>query len=127
MSHFSENEFFTERDLKTPWDHPDNFHPAGGLPRDSVLVVRTSALRSLQTRVAELEESARPLERRERTTLLVMLAALAKLARIDLSRPSSAAVAIESQTMLMGARVAARTIETHLKRVPGAVESRGGD
>jgi hypothetical protein len=61
---------------------------------------------------------------RERTTLLAMIAALAKLAQIDVTKPSSAAVAIEAQTALVGARVAARTIEEHLKRIPDALEAR---
>ena len=58
----------------------------------------------------------KPLERRERTTLLVIIAALANMAKIDVTKPSKAAGNIENQTQLMGARVAARTIENHLKR-----------
>jgi predicted DNA-binding transcriptional regulator AlpA len=46
-----------------------------------------------------------------------MIAALAKLAKINVAKPSSAAAAIESQTALMGARIAARTIENHLGRI----------
>jgi hypothetical protein len=70
------------------------------------------------------EQTEKPIERRERTTLLVMIAALAKMARLDVAKPSSAAAAIESQTSQMGVRVAARTIENHLKRIPDALESR---
>jgi hypothetical protein len=69
----------------------------------------------------------KPIERRERTTLLVIIAALAKLAKIDVTKPSSASATIESQTMLMGARVAARTIENHLRRITEALESRCED
>ena len=69
----------------------------------------------------------RPVGQRERTTLLVIVAALAKLARIDVAKPSSAATSLESQTALMGARVAARTIENHLKRIPEALESKSED
>jgi hypothetical protein len=59
--------------------------------------------------------------------LLVIIAALAKLARIDVAKASSAAASIESQTALMGARVAARTIENHLKRIPEALENKAED
>lgn len=39
-----------------PYNHPDNFFPAGGLPDDSVLVVRISALTDLQERLAKEDE-----------------------------------------------------------------------
>jgi hypothetical protein len=105
--------------------HPDNYYPAAGLPDDSVIVVRTEALRQFASRLSdESEVEAKPLERRERATLLTIVAALAKLAKVDLSKPSKAAVAIESETALMGARVAARTIENHLKRIPEALEAK---
>lgn len=103
----------------------NNYYPAGGLPRDSVLVVRTSALQALQARIAEPDKRIeKPIESRERTTLLTIIAALAQLAKIDISKPFSAATSIESQTALMGVRVAARTIENHLNRIPEAMESR---
>jgi Protein of unknown function (DUF3141) len=96
--------------------------PAYALPADSVVVVRTSALRDLEARISEPDQrTEKPIERRERATLLVMIAALAQLAKIDVSKPSAAAAAIESQSALMGARVAARTIENHLKHIPEAL------
>ncbi len=98
------------------------------LPSDGVLVVRTSALRELEARVSELDKPPeKTIGPRERTTLLLIIAALAKLGRINVSKPSSAAAAIESQTALMGARVAARTIENHLNRIPEALESKQED
>jgi hypothetical protein len=124
--YFADNEFFDKKKLVNPWNNPRNFYPAGGLPSDSVLVVRTRAL--LEARMSELDKvPEKPIERRERTTLLVMIAALAKLAKIDVAKPSSAAATIESQTTLMGTRVAARTIENHLRRISEALESRGED
>jgi hypothetical protein len=128
QDHFANIEFFDKKKLKEPWNNPENYHPAGTLPSDSVFVVRTSALRKLEARISELDKAPeKPIERRERTTLLVIIAALAKLAKIDVAKPSSAAAAIESQTTLMGARVAARTIENHLRRISEALESRGED
>jgi hypothetical protein len=79
-------------------------------------VVRTKALQDFEARLASLDKPReRPLLSRERTTLLVIIAALAEMAKIDVTKPSKAAVNIENQTELLGARVAARTIENHLK------------
>jgi len=61
---------------------------------------------------------------RERNTLLVLIAALAKQAAIDLRMPSKAAAQMESATEQMGARIPQRTIEEHLKRIPEALEKR---
>ena len=52
----------------------------------------------------------------------MIIAALAGLAGIDVTRPSKAAIAIESETVRKGARVAARTIENQLRRIPEALE-----
>jgi hypothetical protein len=125
MAHFSKNEHFNKKNLKSPNSHPDNYYPAGGLPDDAVLVVRTSSLQRLETLTSEPKATTqRPVARRERTTLLVIMAALAKLARIDVTKPSSAAVAVEGETIRMGARVAARTIEEHLRRIPEALDNK---
>lgn len=120
---------FSQNKLSNPRVNQDNYHPAGELPSDAVLVVRTSALQELEALFLSDPEPAieRAIERRERTTLLVIIAALAKLAKVDVTKPSSAATAIESQTSLMGARVAARTIENHLKRIPEALENKSED
>jgi hypothetical protein len=119
----SNNEFINRETWKlNDYAHINNYHPAARLPTDSVLVVRTLALRDLEARMSE----PKPIETRERTTLLVIIAALAELPKIDLKKPSSAAVAIETQTASMGARVSARTIEYHLNRIPDALEGRSG-
>ena len=95
------------------------------LPSDGVLVVRTSALRELEARVLELDKPPeKSIGQRERNTLLVIVAALAKLAKVEVNKPSAAAAAIGRQTELMGTRVAARTIENHLNRISEALESR---
>jgi predicted ATP-grasp superfamily ATP-dependent carboligase len=69
-----------------------------------------------------------PLEKtvgqRERTTLLTIIAALAKEAKIDVTTPSAAGVAVEALTEAMNVRVPARTVEEHLKRIPDALERR---
>lgn len=65
-----------------------------------------------------------PMGERERTTLLILIGALAQEAKIDLAMPSKAAGQIELITEKLGARVAKRTIEEHLKRVRSALEKR---
>ena len=62
------------------------------------------------------------LGQRERDSLLAIIAGLAASAQIDISKTSKAAAAIEAITEQNGARVAARTIEDHLKLVPAALE-----
>jgi hypothetical protein len=119
---------FSEENLNSPRNHPDNYYPAGALPEDAVLVVRTSALQDLEALISEPEAAMeRPVGQRERTTLLVIIAALAELARIDVKKPSKAALTIETQTALLGARVAARTIENKLRLIPEAMESKAED
>lgn len=115
------------RNAQDRWYTPRNFFPAAQLPNGGVLVVRTSALKELEAAVSRKEQHAeKPIERRERTSLLVIIAALAKMAKIDVTKPSAAAISIETQTELMGTRVASRTIENHLSRIPEALESREG-
>ena len=49
------------------------------IPRDSRFVVRTAALQEFEARILDTDKpTEKPLERRERTTLLVIIAALAK-------------------------------------------------
>lgn len=61
---------------------------------------------------------------RERSTLLTIIGALAKEAKVDISKPSKAATFIEGLTNELGAPVSKRSIEEHLKTVSAAVASR---
>ena len=107
--------------LHEPYFADKHYFPADTLPADSVLVVRTSALHDLEARLAD-QRAEKAVEQRERTSLLAIIAALAKLAKIDVTKSSSAASTIETQTALMGARVASRTIENHLKLIPEVLD-----
>lgn len=69
-------------------------------------------------------EEEKPLGERERATLLTLIAALAHEAGIDIAKPSKAAGLIEGLTLRIEKRIAARTIEEHLKRIPAALEKR---
>jgi hypothetical protein len=128
VEHFSENKYFDNNKLKSPRNHPDNYYPARALPADAVFVVRTSALQDLEAILSEPEPATeRPLKRRERDSLLVISAALAELNGIEVNRPSKAAMEIESATIRKGARISARAIENHLRRIPDALERKGDE
>jgi hypothetical protein len=102
--------------------------PDGGIPNDSHFVVRTVALQELENSLSNLEQpEQKPLGKREKDTLLVIIAALAQMAKLKLNHPSAAATAIESATALMGARVSDRTILNHLNRIPDALADKAED
>jgi hypothetical protein len=61
---------------------------------------------------------------RERETLLIIIAALAKEARVDITKTSKSASIIESLTQQLGSPVGSTTIERHLKSIFIALESR---
>jgi hypothetical protein len=94
MTDFS-NKFADLKLLKKPHGHPDNFYPAIRLPADSVLVVRTSSLHAFEARLSGPSQKVEtPIGRRERNTLLVLMAAVCKLAN------NSMPMALISQTGL---------------------------
>ena len=108
----------------TTYDLPI-LYPAQTFPPDAVLVVRTSALRDLEALISEPEpDLERPIDRRERISLLVIIAALAKLAKVNVAKPSAAAAAIEGEAARMGIRVGVRTIEEKLKLIPDVLASK---
>jgi hypothetical protein len=128
VENFSENKLFNKKNLKSPRNHHDNYYPAGALPEDAVFVVRTSALQDLEARLSEPgPDVERPVGQRERTTLLVIIAALAELNGIDVKKPSKAALEIGSATIQKGARISARAIEDHLRRIPDALGRKGAE
>jgi len=72
----------------------------------------------------EKQTLEKPLNTRERETLLTIIAALCKEYKIEISKPSKAADLIQSMTDSLGAHVAKRTIEEHLKKIPDALVTR---
>lgn len=77
--------------------------------------------KSLRSKVAINEN---PLIGSERETLLIIIAALAKEAKVNVGQISKAGDLIANMTQLIGAPVGATTIETHLKKILQALESR---
>lgn len=68
--------------------------------------------------------SEKVLGTRERDTLLTIIAALAKQAKIDVNAPGKAALTIEGWTTEIEAHVSKRAIEEHLKKIPDALATR---
>ena len=89
------------------------------------LFLEISALRA---KLIKLESASvdgdKPLKTRERDTLLTIIAALAKVAKISIDPPGKAAGYIEGLTDLLGARVSKRAIEDHLKKITDALRTR---
>ena len=75
---------------------------------------------SLAARVKETE----PLDTRERNTLLTIIAALCKEAKIPYDKPAKAAGMIQSTAAKMGVSIGETTIESHLKKIPDALATR---
>ena len=72
----------------------------------------------------QLGDVDKPLGTRERDTLLTIIAALAKEAKLQIDQPGKTALYIEGLTNELGAPVSKRAIEDHLKKIPNALETR---
>lgn len=101
-----------------------DFYPAGGLGDDCKLVVRTSELLRLHVNQEEEPATDRPLEIKERRTLLCIIAALCKEAKIPYENHAKAAGLIVSTAAKMGVSIGESTIEGHLKKIPDALATR---
>lgn len=102
-----------------------NFSPAEKLPDDAMLVVRTRAIAEFEAGLRQHgSPQEKPLSTTERSTLLIIIAALAEQAKIPISRPSKAADLIADMTQRLGAPVSKRSIEEKLKLINDAIQSR---
>ena len=102
-----------------------NYTHAESLPHDAVLVVRTSALAKFESSISNPDYlQDKPLGTTERTTLLTIIAALAKEAKVPISQPSKATDLIAKITQEMRAPVSKRAIEEKLKLIDEALQSR---
>jgi hypothetical protein len=66
----------------------------------------------------------KPMRDVERRTLLTIIAAMARAAKIDTTRHEAAGVTIAKMTDEIGAPVDSGTIARHLKKIPDALETR---
>ena len=69
-------------------------------------------------------DTEKPLGNRERDTLLTIIAALCKEAKIPYDKPAKAAGMIQSTAVKMGVSIGETTIEGHLKKIPDALATR---
>lgn len=102
----------------------ENHFPAGGLPEDAVIVVRTEALREFEHAVNGADANKeKPLTSRERNTLLAIIAALCDYSDIKYQE-RGAAGQISALTEQIGVPVSDDTVRRMLTQIPGALESR---
>lgn len=118
---------FDPREISTPQGKKKldrSYYPAGALPQDAVIVVRTAALREFEQAVNGTPVIVeKPLSTKERNSLLTIIAALCEYSAIDLNGRETVAQ-IEQLTEEFGAPVGNDTIRTAIKQIPDALESR---
>ncbi len=126
QEHFKNNECASERQAKMAWDDDNAYYPAGGLPPDSVLVVRTkNLLQFIENTTGGGQSPEKPLDERERTTLLCIIGALANLSKLDLSEPFKAANQVQILLEQSGVKSpAVNTIGRHLQKAKDALTNR---
>ena len=125
QSHYSDNKHFNKENLKKPFLHRDNFHPAGGLPDDAIFVIRTDVLMEFEkSQDGVLDPAEKPLTNRERDTLLTIIAVLCKEGKLDYTKAAKTSGLIQSMAASMGVSIGDTTIENHLKRIPDALATR---
>jgi hypothetical protein len=93
------------------------------LPTDAVPLVRTAALRAFGDALNPSRTIHKTLGTKERQSLLVIIAALADAAKIPLT-DAAAATKVSSLVDQLGCRMDVKTIATHLKGIPEALEAR---
>ena len=102
----------------------ENYYPAGGLPRDAVIVVRTEALRAFEQSVSGAPNGPeKTIAANERNSLLTIIAALCEYSAIK-PQERGAASQIAKLTEEIGAAVSDDTVRRALARIPDALESR---
>lgn len=110
---------------RKPFYHPDNFYPAGGLPEDSTLVVRTDALLEFErgiSQAGEAQDHQSELSESERRSVLKILLGMAidcydydpKAARNVATGENRGSIAAALQ-LLDGLSTEADTIRKYLK------------
>jgi len=105
-------------------NNANNYYPAGGLPEDAVIVVRTAALREFEQTVNGTPTGAeKPLTTTERNSLLTVIAGLCDYSDIK-HQERGATTQIANMTEEIGAPVTDDTIRKILAKIPFALERR---
>lgn len=100
-----------------------NYYPAGSLPEDSVLVVRTNEITRFIQSLEDTPETEKPLTSKERNSLLVLIGALCKEVDID-PKERGVATSLVHMTEELGAPLTDDTIRKILNQIDEAVELR---
>lgn len=124
LEHFGENQYASEKAKALRFNDPNAYYPAGRLPPDAPVVVRPQALNEFVSKVSGVDPVDKPLDERERSSLLCIIGALARMAQIDISQPYKAAEQVAAALNQAAVPLAPRTIGTHLKAVPEALDRR---
>lgn len=99
-----------------------NYYPAGGIPSDSMFVVRTEALRALEERLlSEDAQPEKPLHPSERRSASQIIATLAAMAGLDLSAPYAADETLRASAAANGLELPSSP-ETVVKFLKGAAK-----
>jgi hypothetical protein len=102
----------------------NDYYPAGGLPEDGVLVVRTATLSEFEQSIdATKAKDQKPLSPTERNTLLVMIAALCEGVGIK-HQDRTAASKLVRLADAIGVSVSDDTTRNVLRQIPEAIEAR---
>ncbi len=121
-THKHDRKIFLEK--RASEDNSHKYFPAGGLTEDSVLVVRTAALRDFEQSINDTPKlSDKAITTTERNTLLAIIAGLCDYSAIN---PSERGVAdkIAVMTQEYGAEVSSETIRKVLAKIPAALVTR---
>lgn len=116
LSQSKPNEETIEEELKNISEDPERL-------KNLVIENLSLKLRALNQSNSQ-NNIEKPLAARERTTLLIIIAALAKAAKIDISKPGKAGEIISNIILELGIDVDHYTIEKKLKQIPDALERR---
>jgi hypothetical protein len=106
-------------EIRKPFDHPSNWFPAGGLPKDGVIVVRASALREFQSRIADepakVEQSSSQSTREKNTLLRIIGLMVNHRFAGDIGQPHSIARHLDGKAQELGVKPPSDdTIAKHL-------------
>lgn len=85
------------RSKKENGQEHENYYPAAGLPSDSTLVVRTACLRAFEEKLlSEDAKPEKPITPKERQSVSQIIAALAEMANLNISKPYKAVESIRT-------------------------------
>lgn len=111
-----------KRDDSGWWDV--EFDPPVAIDRGDLVILSSEIERVTAAGGVDTKPIDKPLSKRERDTLLTIIAALCKVADYDASKHAKTAGLIQNAAAGMGVSIGETTIEGHLKKIPDALATR---